>query len=303
MTSSAASRQNEIETSAAGAAPLDSQSDLQTVLEAWHGATLRLEQTHQSLREEVVRLTHELEIKNRELARKNRLADLGQMAAHVAHEVRNNLMPVTLYLSSLRRRVVRDPQSIETVDKINAGVLALDAMVNDLLHFTADREPSREPVRLRQLIAEVCSSLSPQLTAQNIRAIIDVESSEQFLADTSMLRRAILNLALNALDAMPNGGSLWFTSLIGPHGLEVEVADSGPGMSDEARRRAFEPFYSTKSSGTGLGLAIVYRIAEAHGGDVRVANCPEGGAVVTLRIPFQPLRFPTLERATLRAAA
>ena len=86
-------------------ANLDSSADLQTILAAWHTATLRLEQTHDALRDEVRQLTAELEVKNRELARKNRLADLGQMASHVAHEVRNNLVPVTLYLSMLRRRV------------------------------------------------------------------------------------------------------------------------------------------------------------------------------------------------------
>src|SRR3972149_6124948 len=89
--------------------PLLSPADLETVLTAWQEATARLEQTHKTLREEVKRLTDELEIKNRELARKNRLADLGQMASHVAHEVRNNLVPVTLYLSLLRRRIAHDP--------------------------------------------------------------------------------------------------------------------------------------------------------------------------------------------------
>ena len=86
---------------------LDRRSQLEQVLAAWHGATLRLEQTHEALRTEVCRLTNELEIKNRELARKHRLADLGQMASHVAHEVRNNLVPLTLYLSLLRRRLTR----------------------------------------------------------------------------------------------------------------------------------------------------------------------------------------------------
>src|SRR5580704_9779491 len=89
-------------------ATLDASADLQTILAAWHTATLRLEQTHNALREEVQQLTAELEVKNRELARKNRLADLGQMASHVAHEVRNNLVPVTLYLSLLRRRLTSD---------------------------------------------------------------------------------------------------------------------------------------------------------------------------------------------------
>src|ERR1700741_1208845 len=87
---------------------INERADLQTVLSAWHGATVRLEQTHEALRAEVRRLTDELEVKNRELARKNRLADLGQIASHVAHEVRNSLVPVTLYLSLLRRRLSED---------------------------------------------------------------------------------------------------------------------------------------------------------------------------------------------------
>ena len=87
---------------------IDRQADLQTVLTAWHEATLRLERTHETLRGEVERLRAELEAKNRELARKNRLADLGRMAAHVAHEVRNSLVPVNLYLSLLRRRLKAD---------------------------------------------------------------------------------------------------------------------------------------------------------------------------------------------------
>src|SRR3954463_2570215 len=88
---------------------LDATADLSVVLAAWNSATQRLEQTHESLRNEVRRLTDELEIKNRQLARKNRLADLGQIATHVAHEVRNNLVPVALYLSLLRRRLSDDP--------------------------------------------------------------------------------------------------------------------------------------------------------------------------------------------------
>ncbi|MGC4003550.1 MAG: hypothetical protein QM811_10610 [Pirellulales bacterium] len=92
--------------------------DLGDILHAWQEATVRLEQTHEALRAEVRRLTVELEAKNRELARKNRLADLGQMAAHIAHEVRNTLVPVSLYLSLLRRKMASDRSSREVLDKI-----------------------------------------------------------------------------------------------------------------------------------------------------------------------------------------
>lgn len=264
---------------------LDGTADLQTVLEAWHGATVRLEQTHEALRSEVQRLTHELEVKNRELARKNRLADLGQMASHIAHEVRNSLVPVTLYLSLLRRGVAADEGNRELVDKIAAGFTALDATVNDLLNFTADRDPHRQSFTVRGLLEDLCSSLAPQIAAQGIRTVLNVPAEQVVMADRDMLRRAILNLLLNSLDVMPQGGELVVTVLAGLSGLSIEVADSGPGLSLEARQRAFEPFFTTKSHGTGLGLAIVERIAAVHGGDIIASDGPFGGASFTIRIP------------------
>jgi signal transduction histidine kinase len=266
---------------------LDAGSDLETVLAAWHTATVRLQQTHEVLRDEVRRLTDELEVKNRELARKNRLADLGQMASHVAHEVRNNLVPVALYLSLLRRRISDDSGSLDVLDKVAAGFTALDATVNDLLHFTSDRDPRLQRFPLRRLIEEVLGSLAPQLSAQAIETIVDVPEDVQPLADQEMIRRVVLNLTLNALDAMPEGGALVMTSYHDCNVVELEIADSGPGLSDDVRGQAFEPFFTTKCGGTGLGLAIVDRIAEVHGGGVTAQNCPEGGAAFTLSIPQQ----------------
>jgi len=266
--------------------PVDSNADLETVLAAWHAATVRLEQTHQTLRAEVRRLTDELEVKNRELARKNRLADLGQMASHVAHEVRNNLVPVTLYLSLLRRRISDDSGSLDILDKIEGGFTALDATVNDLLHFTSDRDPQWEPIGLRKLVEEVCASVAPQLSAQAINTSIRIAGDHVVAADRDMLRRAVLNLTLNALDAMPHGGSLAFSSSGGPGGVSLEVSDTGPGLPEEVQRRAFEPFFTTKSHGTGLGLAIVYRIAEVHGGEVALRNNRPRGATFAIRIPY-----------------
>jgi signal transduction histidine kinase len=270
--------------------PLGAEVDLETVLSAWHTATLRLERTHETLCGEVARLTNELEVKNRELARKNRLADLGQMASHVAHEVRNNLVPVSLYLSLLRRRLSDDAGSLDVLAKIEAGFTALDATVNDLLNFTAHRQPQRQTFLVGDLVAEVCESLEPQLEAQRIDVDIDVPPNTLLTADREMIRRALLNLVLNALDAMPDGGSLVITSYDQPRGFELEVADSGPGLPEEAKRRVFEPFYSTKQNGTGLGLAFVQHVAEAHGGSVTATNCPEGGAAFTITIPRRSMR-------------
>ena len=267
------------------ATELDSSADLETVLNAWHSATLRLEETHRTLREEVRRLTDELEVKNRALARKDRLADMGQVASHVAHEVRNSLVPVTLYLSLLRRRISEDSGSLDMLDKIEAGFTALNMAVNDLLHFTSQRDPAFMCFVLPELVEEVRCLLAPQLAAQGIETSIDVPAGQVICADREMIRRVVLNLVLNALDAMPDGGSLVITSALGRWGVELEIADSGPGLSEEAQQRIFEPFFTTKQGGTGLGLAIVYQIAQAHGGAVTTVNCPEGGAAFTISIP------------------
>lgn len=269
----------------ADALKLDASADLQTVLAAWHEATLRLERTHEALRAEVRRLTDELQQKNRELARKNRLADLGQMAAHVAHEVRNTLVPVMLYLGLLRRRIADDASSLEILDKITSGMTALDATVHDLLHFTSDRDPQRRPFALRPLIDDILASLVPQLSAQTIAVRVEIPPADWVVADREMIRRAVLNLVLNALDAMPHGGTLTVRSRRQARSFELEVADTGPGLSAESLGRAFEPFYTTKPAGTGLGLAIVYRIAEVHGGRVSAGNQAEGGARFTLSLP------------------
>ncbi|MAT72610.1 MAG: two-component sensor histidine kinase [Planctomycetaceae bacterium] len=271
----------------AAAAPLGDEPSLECILAAWNDATERLQRTHETLQAEVARLTDELEAKNRELARQARLADLGRMAAHVAHEVRNSLMPVTLYLSMLRRRLTDDAGSLDVLTKVEAGFTTLNATVNDLLSFTAHREPRWQTFIIRDLIDEISEAIAPQLEAQGIEASIDVPPYGTVTADRELLRRAVLNLALNAIDVMPRGGELVITSFDGPRGFELEVADSGPGLSQDQQPRLFDPFYTTKETGTGLGLAIVQRIAEAHGGEVNAMNCPDGGAAFTIVLPSQ----------------
>jgi signal transduction histidine kinase len=270
--------------------------DMQTILSAWNDATDRLRRTHETLRDEVRRLTDELEIKNRELARKNRLADLGQMASHVAHEVRNSLVPMKLYLSLLSRRLSDDSGSQDIFEKVSAGFVALEATVSDLLNFSAERDPRRRPVDVEALLNEAFELFAPQLEAQGIATHIDADPHALVLADPDMLRRAIVNLVLNALDVMPGGGELVMTACQTSRGLEIEVADSGPGITAGTLPRLFEPFFTTKGAGTGLGLAIVERIAAAHGGIVYAANCPEGGAAFTLCLPT------TTNASLLRAA-
>ena len=243
-----------------------------------------MEKTHNALSDEVRRLTEELESKNKELARKNRLADLGRMAAHVAHEVRNSLVPVTLYLSLLKRRTHEDAESTGILDKLGAGFTALEATVHDLLHFTSDHDPKRDSFPAADLLKEIRDALAPQFAAQGIEANLDDRHGLEIVADRGMLRRAMLNLALNAVDAMPHGGRLTLAAENAAGSVRLSVSDTGEGVGDESGR-IFEPFVTGKSGGTGLGLAIVERIAEVHGGTATVRNRPEGGATFTLNLP------------------
>ena len=262
-----------------------SADDLAAVLSAWESATHRLQETHQVLCGEIHRLTEELEAKNRQLARKDRLAELGRMASHVAHEVRNSLMPVTLSLSLLRRRLDGDQASRPLLDRLTQGISAVGSAVEELLQFSGDRQPRPSCFAVRPLVADIVDSLSPQLAAQQVSIEVAIDASVHCTADRDMFRRAVLNLLLNALDALPLGGSLEVSAHCGCEGLVLEVADDGDGIPADVLPRLFEPFFTTKSGGTGLGLAIVQRIAEVHGGEVMASNRPTGGAAFTIHLP------------------
>jgi len=267
---------------------LDNDADLQAVLTAWHTATVRLEQTHQMLREEVRRLTDELEDKNRELARANRLADLGRMAAHVAHEVRNNLVPVTLYLSMLQRRLESDDTNAQLLAKVTRGFSELESTVTDLLYFAIERGPITAVFSLRDAVDSAVVALGEQLVAQEIETAIDVPADILLQANADMFGRALLHLIRGAIDAMPTGGRLAIRGERDDQIVSILIADTGDGLADSGGIDAFEPFCHPSRGGTGLELAIVQRIAEIHGGRTLARTAPEGGAIFSLHLPARP---------------
>jgi len=264
---------------------------LETVLDIWQTATDRLQQTHLTLQQEIRRLTDELEEKNRQLARKNRLADLGQMAAHVAHEVRNNLVPMTLYMSLLKRQLqsqacdskVQSEQSVGLLSKIENGVNSMKSMVLDLLNFTSEREPQLELTLIEGILQDLIQEIKPQCNAQNVQVQTQFHERLDLKCDPDMLRRAVRNLLLNAIDATGDGGILRLSSLLSDSHIEIVVEDSGNGIDDAALEKLFDPFYTTKSTGTGLGLSVVERIMESHRGQVQVSHSELGGAKFSLK--------------------
>jgi two-component system sensor histidine kinase HydH len=140
------------------------------------------------------------------------------------------------------------------------------------------------------LITEACTHSRQRLAAQGVDLILDVPPELQADVDRRLLGEAIELLVQNALDAMPHGGELTITGVATGEGVEVEIADSGAGLTDQVRHHLFEPFFSTKPGRSGTGLTTVRQIVQAQGGSVTAADCPDGGAAFTLHIPRRPLR-------------
>ena len=267
--------------------------ELKGLLEAYLASTQALERAQEALRSQVGALSAELEQKNALLARRNRLAELGEMAAGVAHEIRNPLGGIRLYAGLLERDLLADPERLSLVRRLLSGVDQLDRIVREMLAFTKEIVLERRAVSLEDLLEEALSFALPAGQAglsggtSPVRVRREYEPGLAVQADLHHLRRAVLNLLLNAVEAMPEGGTLTLGAARAASGagVEIRVDDSGPGIPAEVLPRIFDPFFTTKAQGTGLGLAVVQRVAEAHGGSVEASNAPGGGARFRLLLP------------------
>lgn len=261
--------------------------ELGRIILAYSEVTEKLQQSHERLEKTVMRLRDELSEKNRLLERKNRLAALGEMAAGMAHEIRNPLGGIQLYASMLARDVSDRPESAAVVEKIRNGVRRLEGLVSQVLQFTREIRPTAEACDLAAVIDEAVELASPQLQAKGLRCEVEIERPLVVQVDGRLMGQAVLNLLLNAVDATEHGG-VRITARAHTdqevRQLLMVIEDDGPGIEAEVMDRIFNPFFTTKDSGTGLGLAIVHRIIEAHDGSIRVSNREGGGARFEIRI-------------------
>lgn len=265
--------------------------ELGAIISSYNEVTERLKRSHEELTRQVHLLRDELAEKNRELDRKERLAALGEMAAGVAHEVRNPLGGIQLFASLLERDLVDRPKLRTLAAKISSGVRTLDAIVGDILVFAGQGDVRLAPVDLAAVLTETLELVAPQQRARQTSIHVDRKQFDVTVeGHAGQLQRALINLAFNALDAAGEGGNVWITCRREPadETVDVEVADDGPGVPPELAQRIFNPFFTRKDYGTGLGLAIVHRVAEAHGGSVRVRNRPGGGAAFVLSLRPAP---------------
>jgi signal transduction histidine kinase len=267
-----------------------SSQDLRRLLETYLASFETLQQSQEALRRQVADLAQELEQKNALLARRNRLAELGEMAAGVAHEIRNPLGGIRLYAGLLERDLSQDPERLQLVGRIRTGVEQLDRIVREMLDFTRQMVLERREADPAQMAEEALGFALPDPGAA-IRIRREFAPDLRASVDVHHLRRALLNLLINAVEAMPQGGELGLVTapalLEGRPAVEIRIEDTGAGIPREALPKLFDPFFTTKAQGTGLGLAFVQRVVEAHGGSVEALNRPQGGAAFRLRLPTE----------------
>ena len=259
----------------AAMAPRGDLGELARLMETFNQATEKLSGSYRRIEE----LQKEIAEKDREIARKSRLEMLGRMAASLAHEIRNPLGGIQLYAAMLRRDLEADAEKTRTLDRILGAVAGLEKLVEDMLVYGRDVEPRKARRSLGPIVEEALALAAAALAEKRIEVRREGAPGEAEV-DGDMLARVFLNLALNAGQAMPPGGTLRVVF----DGRSVAFADSGPGIPAEMMDRLFAPFVTSKAKGTGLGLAIAHKIVEAHGGAIEARNAPGGGAVFTVRV-------------------
>lgn len=255
------------------------------VFREYLAVTERLSATHVTLQHEIARLRSELEAKDRELERRKRLATLGELAAGVAHEVRNPLGAIQLYSGLLRKQCGGSHAAATLIDKIEAGIQAIDGVVQDTLALSPrGHRLAAQPIG--PILAAAATACQAELAKRSIELRAG-EWDDNFVvyADASALQRVLINLISNAADASQIGGVVVLKTEEGAGGVVIRVLDQGFGIPEEVLDKLFDPFFSTKATGTGLGLAIAHRTVEAHDGHLTAQNRPEGGAEFRVWLP------------------
>jgi signal transduction histidine kinase len=235
----------------------------------------------------VTEVAERLQQHQQEALRAQQLSAVGQLAASVAHEVRNPLTSIKMLVeSALRSRNAR-PLTIEDLQVIHGEVVRLEQTVQSFLDFARLPTPQRSRWDLREIVAGAIDLIRVRARQQEVE-IEFAAGPDPVLAnvDRNQLCTVLVNLGLNALDAMPQGGRLTFRlDDAGSQRVLLQITDTGSGISPEMLDRLFTPFASTKPTGSGLGLSISQRIIKEHGGSIRARNQPQGGAVFDVVLP------------------
>lgn len=234
--------------------------------------TMRNETEKEKLREEMIRL--------------DRLASLGKLSAGIAHEVRNPLTGISLLLDDLHDQAGLAAGDQSMIKKALAEIERVERLINALLNYSS---PPRADFRLGDLdalVSDIVLLMRRQCERRNVTIQLTASQLPLFRFDPEKIRQALLNIIRNALEAMPDGGSITVATTVTDGHAAISIVDSGPGIRQEDLPLIFEPFFTRKGAGTGLGLSITQRIIEEHHGRIRVENGTDGGTLFTLELPL-----------------
>jgi signal transduction histidine kinase len=257
----------------------------------------RLTNEKRRLEEEIKRHAEELETRvaertaelvetHKQLVAQERIAALGRAAAQVAHEVKNPLAGLLLYAHHLKSKATNFSESeIYLVEKIVDTINHLNSRVEQILGFARPVNLNVHSENLNDIINDVLGLLRPQLAANKVEVRLSIDQDAKVMADESSMRGALLNLMLNAIEAMPSGGTLSIAAEQTDDTVRLEFTDTGRGIAEEEAKKIFEPFYTTKAQGLGLGMPYAKRVIEQHGGTISLHSRSGEGATLSVALP------------------
>jgi signal transduction histidine kinase len=235
-----------------------------------------------------------------EIELSRRLAAIGRLTSGVAHEVRNPINAIMVHLEVLREKIQQiDPESKRHMDVISSEIQRLDRVVQTLVDFTKPVELRLGDTDLRRVIDDVSVLAAPEAARLGVTLHSELPPSSLIVkADADLVKQAILNIALNGIQAMPGGGMLVIAARRQVNAVDIEIRDQGPGIPPEIRDRIFNLYFTTKKSGSGIGLAMAYRVMQLHNGSLQFESQAGQGTVFYLRFPAaQPARGAAAQEA------
>lgn len=240
-------------------------------------------------------MTRELIEQRERLVQSERVAAWRELARRLAHELKNPLFPLQITVENLLRARECSPEQFDEVFRESTTTLLaelqnLKAIVGRFSDFAKMPTPQLQRININELVLRALKTYEAQLTVDRPAITAHLELAENLpaiQADPELLHRAVSNLILNAMDAMPSGGTITLRTRRNESGVRIEVADTGTGLTQEECKRLFTPYYTTKQHGTGLGLAIVQSVVSDHHGKITVASEPDHGTNFRIDLPIQ----------------
>jgi two-component system NtrC family sensor kinase len=241
----------------------------------------------QDLESMVETRTAALQSAQAQLMRAEKLAALGTLASGVAHEVNNPLQPLLTNLEmALEDLDAERPIDRELLEFAKEDVQRIQRIVTRLLEFARPGQSAAHPMHIDEVIREVLTLANKQLEHARVKVKTDLKAQRRINGSPDQLKQVFLNLIVNAMEAMPNGGEVLIATSEQYDQLVLTVRDTGSGITEEQLPQVFDPFFTTKADGTGLGLSVSYGIIEGHGGQIEVHSEPGNFTEFTVRLPL-----------------